>query len=329
MRLKNFTNPLFEAPLGNFGTQGFDQPEMRFREPEMKMIKRPTYLKKLGRAFRRTPFIFDIYMINRDQMHREPLGITDDNDEGTKIDVAALDNQFNMLLQNVPAIHHQKHGTGIEGFQPSRKKAIRVILMRNANPGNTTIPMTPWTVAHRIAHGIFDETGSAEPMFMHPEIDGENTDVRGTKGLILAMAKKFAQASKKHGHGMVDRINDRFADSQSYYVPEYWVPVLEMLMGTFRSARDQKLSPGEFIIECFAQYIVQGKVTLSPPSEWIKNSALRAFWTSGGPAALYVILENPKNVAAFTATVKKIEQNLNDAFKRILTDLQGHVLTAI
>jgi hypothetical protein len=336
MLLKHFTNPLFEAPLGNFHLQGFDDEPTRFRAPEMKMMKQPQYVEKLGRAFRRTPFIFDLYMDNTDSNLEGIEGEFDQGDdfspeqdldpEGPKNAIEQMENEFRQLLNTVPNVFWTEHGKYNEyGLIPSRSKAIRVIFKRNANPGPSKIPMTPWIVAHRIAHGIFDAVAQGE--FGHDDIHPDN-DVAGIRQTIKELAIELSKIARRKGKpDVLGKIIDPI--DRNYSHPLYWRHMLEKLIGTFRSARDGALQDSEFLVECMAQYIIQGKVTLAGPETWMARASTENFWGQNVPITLKIALSNKRWVARTTEIIKKVETNLNDSFRSIFEHLEGATIVTI
>ncbi len=338
MLLKQFTNPLFEAPLGNFHLQGFDDEPTRFRAPEMKMMKQPQYVEKLGRAFRRTPFIFDLYMDNTDSNLEGVEGEYDQGDdfgedsldpEGPTNPIEAMENEFSQLLNTVPNVFWTEHGKYNEyGLIPSRSKAIRVIFKRNANPGPSKIPMTPWIVAHRLAHGIFDAAAQGE--FGHDSINQDNLgfDVAGVGKNVRLLANELTNIARRKGKSdTLGKIIDPL--DRSYMAPSYWKQMLEKLMGTFRSARDASLQDSEFLVECMAQFIIQGKVTLNGPETWMARASSPAFWGQNVPKTVKIALSSKRWVTNASKIVKQIEDNMNKQFHSILEHLEGATIVTI
>jgi len=337
MRLKDLTNPLFETPLGNFHLQGFNDEPVRFRAPEMKMMKQPSYVEKLGRAFRRTPFIFDIYMDNRDSNLDGLEGEYDQGDDfsykenpydpdAPKNPVEHMENEFSQLLNTVPNVFWTEHGKYNEfGLIPSRPKAIRMIFKRNANPGPSKIPMTPWIVAHRIAHGIFDAVSQGE--FAHDSINQEN-DVAGANQMTSKIVAELVRIASSRGvQDTLGKLIDPL--DRNYTSPLYWKGMVQKLMGGFRSARDGTLQDSEFLIECMAQFIIQGRVTLQGPETWMTRARSSGFWGQNVPKTLQVALSNKRWITKISKMVKQIEDDLNKAFHSILEHLEGATIVTI
>jgi hypothetical protein len=112
--------------------------------------------------------------------------------------------------------------------------------MRNL-VGAARLPLTPWMVAHRFGHAIFHiPSGNSK----------EQTDLYS----VL--------------NPLVDRINAQFsrfleeyAEYKSYRGENLSRYQILASIATFASAKKYNLTqPGEFIIESFAQYLINGRV---------------------------------------------------------------------
>lgn len=99
------------------------------------------------------------------------------------------------------------------------------------NEGTERRPMTPWIIAHRLTHLIEESDYNNERPFS-----------------LLLMGFQFGFSSL--GYAVT---GPNSADALVHHI------------GTTKAARDGELvSFGEFIAECFAQYLVQGRVILKP-----------------------------------------------------------------
>lgn len=122
--------------------------------------------------------------------------------------------------------------------EPSSPDAITVILTHNE--GANRVQLSPWIIMHRMAHAVT----------FSPDSDYKN--------IIEGMAYDLDE--------MVDVIRGGWGLSRlaiTYY------------LGTMKSAREQNLNASEEIImEWFAQYCVQGRITLNRMTEeWLRANS--------------------------------------------------------
>lgn len=118
--------------------------------------------------------------------------------------------------------------------------AINIVFTNNE--GNAKIPMTPWIVAHRIGHALV--TGNAE---FKSELVGHGIHY------LMSLAR------------LAEWVYSGFTGTAQYYNYNTAAPTLMHLInhiGTMASVRNQKLANvGEFIIESFAQHLVEGRIS--------------------------------------------------------------------
>ena len=135
-------------------------------------------------------------------------------------------------------------------------ESITVIFTNNA--AAEKVPLTAWTIAHRIGHSFsatFRRNGRQDITYYEKEIDS------ALSGLL------------RYGYGIeVKQIN-------LLYSNEYYMRNLKESIGTFRSARMKKLNrPGEFLYECFAQYLLsKDEITFNPCPEVLTSSNRKAW----------------------------------------------------
>lgn len=119
---------------------------------------------------------------------------------------------------------------------------IRVLLMGNLSGINKKMPMTAWTLAHKIGHGFQDEMyryGATGPI------------IDQTGKVINALNKIFSYYAGKR------------APRTSGFTFKHFPEGDPSSVLTMRSARENNLeTPEEVFPEIIAQYIITGKVTL-------------------------------------------------------------------
>jgi hypothetical protein len=158
-------------------------------------------------------------------------------------------------------------------------KAISVILSNNS--GAARFPLTAWMIAHRLFHTFQSDRST-----------------------------QYHQSGKlPHTVTVItDQINGVLFDLGNYN-PSVTRYDLVCLMGSSRACREGKLSNTfEFIPECFAQYILTGKVFLRPlPEEqYDSTSEYSLEWCN--------------------RQVKGLERFLNNIFAGMLNDAKGKIV---
>lgn len=138
---------------------------------------------------------------------------------------------------------------GIE-FSPN---AINVILTNNQ--GAERYPITGWMLAHRLFHCFQTER--------HTEYHQSMVSVDGADSPNRIVDQIFEQL------GGIQFDLENYRITNGHYEDHITKLNLSCLMGTTKACREFKLAnSSELLPECFAQYMLKGKVTLRPlPSE--------------------------------------------------------------
>lgn len=110
------------------------------------------------------------------------------------------------------------------------------------NEGDGRLPFTPWMIAHRLAHLI----------------DEQKSSLRDRTAISEAL-RSLNSVWRDLGYENVGMT------SLDHLIHE---------IGTFKSARDGTTGDlGEFVAECFAQYLITGKITLKELGDVVHNRA--------------------------------------------------------
>jgi hypothetical protein len=110
------------------------------------------------------------------------------------------------------------------------------------NKGAEKIPMTPWTLAHRLGHAMARDTMRNERPYMYREVE------RTVEKLFLRVAEYYGKRPTPYTNTLDEPFKKALAQS----------------LGTFKSARDRNLRASfEFVNESIAQFIITGKITLN------------------------------------------------------------------
>lgn len=182
-----------------------------FDSPDMKLINSEKAKARMFRAFTRTPHNFHIIFVPNQQVNHDNPNITD------------------VIFDYNAGIYDSHEFSGVE--VKGEKGMIKVMMMGNISPIDK-IPMTPWTLAHKIGHSFQDGVGSL----------GDRID------------------------DQIDQIDTLLGTQQGRFQPQQSPEIMMNL--TMRSAQSGKLSnPFEVFPEVIAQYLITGRVTITDHEE--------------------------------------------------------------
>lgn len=142
---------LDEAPLADFDVRGDRDNEGSFAAPDVKAFNNERWLKKVENHFSRTPYDFHIYLFNAP---KGEFKITrSDGSVGTFTGTflngrLTTQDQFETLEELV-------------GRVPVNRDGISIVM--TDNEGSDKITLTPWILAHRVAHALLIDTHGFSP----------------------------------------------------------------------------------------------------------------------------------------------------------------------
>ena len=229
MRLIEF---IIEAPLGDIETYGDFEPDLdplithpsvpghiSIDNPSKKLLTGD--LKKYRDAFSKTPFTFNFYFYSR----------SESADEST---------------------YHQIKKEINKSIELKGPNDINIIMTNNVTTKDDYMPMTPWILAHRIAH-----------VFMMPAKNkkGEISD-REFGDLDEQLMTLLMKITNLYNPRPMAQYSDDHAFSQDHST-KHWLDQLWPYIGTMKTARRGKVlaSSLDFGAELMAQYLITGAVT--------------------------------------------------------------------
>jgi hypothetical protein len=217
--------PLSEAPIKSYTPIGFEPnkkgkvPSHSFQDPrDRELIVHPLNIQKITDMFQNTDYDFDLYFVNK-------KGIRQFAERG-KIKPEFIFNPY-------------PNGLGLDPSQLKDGKinTDHITIFYVGNSAAEKVPMTAWTIAHRIGHAIRNDYAFAylTDTYLKPRFKEllSYYNVRGPVG---------------------------------FYDREYIKSECSLFnkLGTMRSARENKINrPFEFYYELFAQFLTSGKITLN------------------------------------------------------------------
>jgi hypothetical protein len=167
--------------------------------------------------------------------------------------------------------------------------AITVIFTNNT--AAEKVPLTSWTIAHRIGH----------------------SSRRGDKGVerewdyLIKELKSYCNNFMEHHYGIVPSVQYGLGDNKYPY------GYVAAILGTMKSARDNNINrPNEFLYELFAQYIINGRITLNKnlPKHIKVNLPSSGY---GRSSSYWRLQREPDEIL-----IEEMEEMLNNCFERIL-----------
>ena len=225
---------ILESPLADFSFHGDPNTPGSFRDEDLRALRNDKWLTKVKNIFLKTPYNFNIYLYNAPEGVVKNIGKRAEN-----VKVIDLANLYEYSgVRNISIVEN------IIGKKiPDSENSINVLLVENE--GSNRISLTPWIVAHRVVHAIFE----AEPT-EHFFDDDYGNFVRELSEII--------------SNDFENNINISSINISSLALS---------LIGKFRSAKLQLFNNniGEFVTDSVTQYIVQGSITYNRPQIGDKN----------------------------------------------------------
>ena len=223
MKFKNWL--LQEMPINKFQLMGQWEPEAKraygYSRQDIGILTNPSAVEKIHRHWSNSKNDFEFYFL-RSSMARKQVEVGEVKPDWVK----------------------ENLGIDIE----PKESAITVIFTQNT--GAEKIPMTAWTIAHRLGHAIrrdkiFEQYFAKEIM----------KDFRELLKEVYGIDKKYSYApGGGYGGG--------YGNSQ---IDEKDLRALAHAVGTMRSARQNNLRNFfEFVYELVAQWIITGNVKFNP-----------------------------------------------------------------
>jgi len=218
-----------ESPLSDFEIHGDVHTVGSFDNTDLKAMRNPKWVEKVHNAFSKTPFKFNIYIVNLP----EAIIPAPDNQSHVRY---RFDNAMNVreypsirrLIGQIAPEYAQKI---LEKLPPDHENSINVLLVENE--GDNKIALTPFIVAHRVVHSMLAANYSIDHIITN---EFWNFSHRLTN-MIFGKGNRWHIAKKEE--------------------------ILEALalVGTTRAQRTNNLnSAGEFVIEMGAQYLIVGRI---------------------------------------------------------------------
>ncbi len=130
---------LNEAPITDYDYIP-DENGTAFNDSDKKLLNNPKTKTKMIKAFEKTPFDIEVTFIDNQNIKTSDLEKNDD---------------FKNILNRNLGIHSDEITLFGHKFTP-KDNTITVVMTGNVSVASNKIPMTPWTLAHKIGHSFED-----------------------------------------------------------------------------------------------------------------------------------------------------------------------------
>ena len=277
-----------EEAIGTYKTIGdFDKPTIGFRKAaDRRMISNPVIQQKTRDKFARTDHPFNFYFVNLPG-------------RGKHIETGMVGRDW--LDENMPEVSKEV---------PTDNMHVNMIFV--GNQAAEWRPMTPWIMAHRIAHAFQSQRGpSGRKGQIYSYKEAGDTLIRTTNYIFQnAYGKSAVQPQRAGGYAGWESI--RF-DQRTFKF--FWQNV-----ATFRSAREGKIRDWfEVIHELFAQYLTTGKIKFGPlPKSLTKRQAFKH-------AGIYIGFKgNEHDYEYFNGMMGDLADELEAYFDNAIGEATGH-----
>jgi hypothetical protein len=210
---------------------GHPSDQRHYSQKEMKQFRDPAYLQRMSEHFTKSGTNFNIYV--------------------WQSKIPNYDSTAFKSRVNTEWLHQRMPDAADRILAATSPDAITIVLTNNLSDANKVSLSSPWIIAHRIAHALFD------PRKTQDKEDDLTYDIR----FIL---RNFVHTVATIGYGIHWPSHDDNYDLHNYY-GEIYGKVMGEIYSTMKSAREKKFTDDyEWANELFSQYMIAGKITYNP-----------------------------------------------------------------
>ena len=220
---------LNEAPIGTYTTIGDFEKGASYKDPrDRSSVTHPVTVQKVKDMLKNSIVDFDFYFVNKPGLRRFS--------EKGKVPYEFI---FKPYPEGLGLTHEELGDTIIN--------SDNITIFFVSNTGADKIPMTAWTILHRVGHAM-----NRTPQFQDY-----------TKWLDNQFDELLALYGKQKVNTRYSSDNNDYKRARTYELAK---GRLFNHIGTMRSAREGKLHrrPYEFYYELFVQYLKDGEIKFNP-----------------------------------------------------------------
>lgn len=247
----NLYELLREAPIEDFQVlSNFKQPNRGWKPADRRLLTHPKTVERVKNFFRNSPYDIRILLVNSKESSRYvEVGI---------VSMEWLEYNMYHTFQEIKDLSYPNN--------PFGEESINIIYTNNS--GSEWRPMSPWIMAHRMGHAIFNDFNRGNtPVGTSDILPSLEKEILGYIKDILANYRAIIQRNSGPG----DISYSRFYNIRNQKLFNQFL----CMIGPSRACRENKLRNGyEFIYECFAKYLVTGSLEFrSAPEQMLLGYA--------------------------------------------------------
>lgn len=264
-------------PLVGYHLLGFDREPLSFETTDYRLLKSQNHRDRVEAFFANTPWRFNLIFLNCNAEKRVWLcGPTSLrrlemllNDFGEITDEIHNENQRLSSLGEYP--HNRKH----QIWQALDQDAINYLYINNL-PSVDQIPMTPWMIAHRMAHTPSLE--GTNHMIIEPLLKWNEIILHDCYGFSMPRRESFSSIDTRTGL-IYSSMRKLWYETLSPF-GDSATPNARLVHGLYqgitasRAGRMHKIRSADYVPEWFCQYILHGELRFGRLPEMINPEIL-------------------------------------------------------
>lgn len=251
-------------PLVGYHLLGFDREPLSFESTDYRLLKHPSHRDRVEAFFANTPWRFNLIFLNCNAEKKVWLyGQTPLRRLEVLLDEFGEINEIGQSRR-----HHQI-------WQALDQDAINYLYIENL-PSVDQIPMTPWIIAHRMAH--VPSLDATNHMILEPLLKWNEIILHDCYGFSMPRRESFSNIDTRTGLTYTSmrefwyEVHSPFGDNAT--------PNARLVHGlyqgitTSRAGRMHKIRSADYVPEWFCQYIRHGELRFGRLPELINPQIL-------------------------------------------------------
>jgi hypothetical protein len=238
-----------------------------FRKKDRKLLMNPKAVEKIKRQWEKTPFDFDIYLLQIAALNKPEYREYGLVKPGTDVSLAIRLGLAGMSMEDYERWAEDKTGGEKGKFVmdlpavPNSDDGITILF--NGNYGVDKIPLTGWMMAHRLSHAVQRPEWSGRRTRRMPEYENF---IRSVNNMFREIVRPYGAGEKLSRYEpwpLEENVWDRYGRGERMTAERTYAYIANQI-GTMKSARDNRIDRiGEFYHELIAQYLLTGKITFN------------------------------------------------------------------
>ena len=251
-----------EAPIRDFEYETGGEPERfdpekgkgGFRKKDRKLLMNPKAVEKIKRQWEKTPFNFDIYLLQIAYLNKP---------EFREYGLVRPGSDVALQIQLGLAGKEGGDAVSLNDLPPLPQSDDGITILFNGNYGVDKIPLTGWMMAHRVSHAVQRPDWNGRRGRRMPEYENF---IRSVNNMFREIVRPYGAGEKLSRYEpwpIRENVWDRYGRGERMTAERTYAYIANQI-GTMKSARDNRINRiGEFYHELFAQYLLTGKITFN------------------------------------------------------------------